>query len=155
MKEETWKKGLSTALRQVEKEAEVEKVVQKQIDTEIQVDVSAKVRKQPYEPSQSEIDIHEACGHVLFRNWCAGCVAGRRPDARHERDKADGSVDHFVVPTFEFDYATLSGKTSDPDSPIPFVSGSESEHGLIHANFIQPFGALNFPAAVHRYDCVV
>ena len=126
MKEETWKKGLSTALRQVEKEAENEKEVQKQIDTEIQVDSSTKVPRKPYEPTQIEIDVHEAHGHVPYRNWCAACVAGRRPDARHERDKADGSVDDRCVPCFQFDYAILSRKTSDPDSPIHFISGTES-----------------------------
>ena len=84
--------------------------------------------KAPREPTQAEIEAHELRGHVPYRSWCAGCVAGRCPDGRHEKsvEQLDSS---FVVPTVEFDYATLHGKTSDPDSKVPFLAASESEHG--------------------------
>ena len=68
-------------------------------------------------------------------------MAGRCPDGRHERNQDKPPDPTFVVPTMEFDYATLSGKTSDPESPVPFLSASESEHGAIHANMIQKKGS--------------
>ena len=137
IKNDTFNKGLSKALEEVEKEAEVDRVVEKQRQTEIQVDVPVKLPKAPYEPTEAEIELHEARGHVPYRSWCSGCVAGRCPDSRHERNTDVSHNPDFVVPTIEFDYATPHGKTSDPDSKVPFLSASESEHGAIHATFIR------------------
>ena len=125
----------------MEKETEDNRVAEGQRQTEINVEVPVKVPKKPYEPTQLERDIHEASGHVPYRSWCSGCIASRCPDARHEGNSDDPQNPDYVVPTIEFDYATLHGKTSDTDSKIPFISASESVHGSVHANFILQKGS--------------
>ena len=41
----------------------------------------------------------------------------------------------------EFDYAKSSGKTTDPESPIPFISALESFHHSQFASFIKKKGS--------------
>ena len=76
-----------------------------------------------------------------YRSWCSGCVSGCCPDSRHEKNKDAPHNPDFVVPTVEFDYATLSGKSSEPDSKVPIISASESEHGSVFASFIRCKGS--------------
>ena len=109
---------MSNALKEVEREAEKREVVREVIEAETQPTVVSKVPTPPYQPTQAEIDIHEAQGHTPYRSWCHGCVAGLCPDTRHE-GKPDLDSDS-AVPVIEFDYAKSSGKTTDPESPIPF-----------------------------------
>ena len=61
------------------------------------------------------------------------------PDTRHE-GKPDQDSDS-AVPVIEFDYAKSSGKTTDPESPIPFISASESFHNSCFASFIRSKGS--------------
>ena len=41
----------------------------------------------------------------------------------------------------EFDYAKSSGKATDPESPIPFISASESFHHSSFAAFVRKKGS--------------
>ena len=120
IKTDAFNRGLGKALKEVEKEAEVDRVVDGQRQTEIQTEVPVKIPKKPYEPTQHEREIHESKGRVPYRDWCSGCVAERCPDSRHERNTDDPQNPDYVVPAIEFDYATLHGKTSDPDSTVYF-----------------------------------
>ena len=86
-----------------------------------------------------EIDLHEAQGHTPYRNWCKGCVAGLCPDTRHEKNTDPETG--LEIPVIEFDYAKSSGKTTDPESPIPFISASESFHQSQFASFIRKKGS--------------
>ena len=134
-----FERDLSDALRETEREAEKKEIVKEIVETETQPTVVSKVPTPPYKPTQAEIDLHEAQGHTPYRNWCASCVAGLCPDARHEKqtDPETGNE----VPVIEFDYAKSIGKATDPESPIPFISASESIHNSAFASYIKKKGS--------------
>ena len=52
---------------------------------EVEESVRPKLVKAPEDPTQEEIDEHEATGHVIYRNWCRHCM-GEQLDNRTEQE---------------------------------------------------------------------
>ena len=64
----------------------------------------------PRDPTQQEIEEHEAAGHSPYRQWCRACVAGAGRRDRHIRQKQE---EEKAVPTLSLDYAFMGGPTAD------------------------------------------
>ena len=65
-----------------------------------------RVIKSPNQPSQEDIDRHNASGHVPFRSWCPVCVEASAKDAPHT--STEGPKHDF--PVFSSDYAFMGTK---------------------------------------------
>ena len=61
------------------------------------------VIRSPSQPTQADIDHHNACGHVPFRDWCPVCVQTSAMEDGH-RNKGE----EHSAPTFCSDYASVS-----------------------------------------------
>ena len=68
-----------------------------------------KVMKAPGEPSQAEIDEHNASGHCPYRSWCKWCVAGHAVSKGHYRAKEEEDK----VPTVSVDYMYMKERPQD------------------------------------------
>ena len=79
-----------------------------------------KAMRAPRDPTQEEIDDHEAAGHTPYRSWRQACVAGAGRRDRHVRQLKDMEK---AVPTISVDYAFLGepgahGEGRATDMPI-------------------------------------
>ena len=79
-----------------------------------------KAMRAPRDPTQEEIDDHEAAGHTPYRSWRRACVAGAGRRDRHVRQLKDMEK---AVPTISVDYAFLGepgahGEGRATDMPI-------------------------------------
>jgi len=90
-----------------------------------------KAKRSPYEPTQLEIDEHNA-SHCPYRSWCRACVAGRGRSDPHFAVDSDDSA----IPTIAIDYGYLKDnpdhadddESSDPKaSPIIFSKHSKTK----------------------------
>ena len=67
----------------------------------------AKALRQPYQPTQKDIDEHELT-HVPFRDWCVHCMKGRGQSNQHRSDqckKMEGEeITAGAITTFSIDY---------------------------------------------------
>ena len=61
-----------------------------------------KAVKAPSQPSQLEIELHVAAGHMPRRNWCRSCVAGGAVSKPHRR-QPEQDKEH-CVPLLAIDY---------------------------------------------------
>jgi len=93
-------------------------------------------KRAPMPPSQAERLLHAAT-HCPYRDWCPVCVKAKAPDPRHSTT----SREEHQLPLIEVDYATASGKTTDPEHKIPIISASESLHGGTFCSMIRKKGA--------------
>merc|ERR1712086_355307 len=135
VRESTILKGLSLA---------VEKIEAAKVDTNLNSDaeisestVKAKVPRLPYTPGAAEREAHNAT-HCPFRSWCPLCVAGKAPDPQHLALKQG---DERKVPTIEFDYSKASGRVHEPESQLPIITASESQHGAVFSSIIRKKGS--------------
>ena len=78
-------------------------------------DAPIKVLKGPNQPSEADIERHNAAGHVPFRSWCPVCVEACAKDAPHSRSK-DKCEHEF--PIFSSDYAFMSTKNNEENITI-------------------------------------
>jgi len=68
---------------------------------------SLRALRAPKDPTQQEIDDHEAAGQSPYRSWCRACVAGAGRRDRHLRQLKD---EEKAVPTISADYAFMGGR---------------------------------------------
>ena len=69
-----------------------------------------RTKKSPAKPSKEDIERHNACGHLPYRDWCPICVQGRGKEDGHARQAADQSD----LPLFECDYHFMSSSAKTP-----------------------------------------
>ena len=56
----------------------------------IEEGVAPKALRQPYQPTQKQIDEHELT-HIPFRDWCVHCMRGRGQSNQHRIDQCGKS----------------------------------------------------------------
>ena len=135
VRESTIQKGLSQAVEKIEAET-LDKNLN--FDAEIsETAVKAKVPRFLYTPGAAEREAHNAT-HSHFRSWCQLCVAGKAPDPQHLALKEG---EESKAPTIEFDYAKASGKAHEPESQLPIITASESQHGAVFSSIIRKKGS--------------
>ena len=135
VRESTIQKGLSQAVEKIEAETTDKNL---NFDAEIsETAVKAKVPRLPYTPGAEEREAHNAT-HCPFRSWCQLCVAGKAPDPQH---LALRHGEESKAPTSEFDYAKASGKAHEPESQLPIITASESQHGAVFSSIIRKKGS--------------
>merc|ERR1712086_426135 len=89
-------------------------------------------------------------------SWCQLCVAGKAPDPQHLALKRG---DENKVPTIEFDYSKASGRVHEPESQLPIITASESQHGAIFSSIIRKKGSQDeyivqtFPTWISTLGC--
>ena len=54
---------------------------------EVEESERPKLVKFPDTPTQAEVDEHESRGHVVHRDWCRHCVAGRGLGQKHDENQ--------------------------------------------------------------------
>ena len=69
-----------------------------------------KIKTSPAKPSREEIEKHNACMHLPFRNWCSICVQGRAKEDPHFKSSVPAEPES-ELPCFSSDYAFLSSQT--------------------------------------------
>ena len=73
-----------------------------------------RILKAPHEPSQNEIDEHEAMGHAVYRSWCKVCIAAKGVGQPHHRAPED---DETAVPVVCSDYFFM-GQDDEDTTPM-------------------------------------
>ena len=63
-----------------------------------------RISPDPGLPTEGEVDDH-AVDHILFREWCQECVAGRGTGEQHRSREG-----RHAVPTIAFDYLCVTNK---------------------------------------------
>ena len=115
----------------------------------------AKALRQPYQPTQEQIDGHELT-HIPFRDWCIHCMKGRGQSNQHRTDqcqKSKGEEDKIgAISTFSIDYMFLTiendlvtkdeAKTMEEAGKIscPVLVGKDRSTGAMVAHKVEAKG---------------
>ena len=59
------------------------------------------IRREPHQPTQAEVEEHEATGQVVHRSWCLHCKRARVTADRHAHGESD--EDETQMPTLSLD----------------------------------------------------
>ena len=84
----------------------------------------------PGQPSQKEIDEHEASGHAVFRSWCQQCIEGWGLGQRHAR--IDHSQDRVPVISHDFYYMS-----PEEDENRPYLAMIDSRTKMVFATALE------------------
>ncbi|CAK0880049.1 unnamed protein product, partial [Prorocentrum cordatum] len=93
-----------------------------------------RVLKAPHEPSQREIDEHEAMGHATYRSWCRVCIAAKGQGQPHLRAPED---DETAVPVVSSDYAFMGQDDADT---MPMLVLRDRRSKMMAATFVEKKG---------------
>ena len=121
--------------RAVPAEGEIEEVME-----EVEESERPKLVKAPDTPTQAEIDEHEAMGHVVYRDWCRHCIAGRAIGQPH-RTRTDEQRARNLVPTIVLDYAFMSRSDEDDERLRPILVMKDERTQMVAATFVDSKGA--------------
>ncbi len=108
--------------------------------------------KAPCNPTISEIEEHEAAGHVVFRSWCCHCVRARSFGNPHYQspEEPEGSV-----PTISIDYC-LWDRTMR-NRYVPVLVAKDRKTGRVWASVVESKGvddySVSFLSDVLRDAC--
>eukprot|EP00435_Cladocopium_sp_Y103_P007713 s12_g2.t1 len=102
-----------------------------------------KLVKSPDTPPQAEIDEHEAMGHVVYRDWCRHCIAGRAI-GQHHRTRTEEQRARNLVPTIVLDYAVMSRSDEDDERLRPILVMKDEKTQMVAATFVDSKGATPF-----------
>ena len=99
---------------------ETEDQGQEKVELEPPKDEDGEVRKpkipvDPGQPTQREIDEHEAAGHNPFRAWCKFCVEGKAVSSPHYKRKAEEDLKETGMITVSLDYCWVNENVEDND----------------------------------------
>ena len=109
-----------------------------------------KVIRAPHQPTQGEIDEHNAAGHWPFRSWCPTCVAASAPDDPH-RNIIEPPGHEF--PIFSSDYAFLGTKDQNDKLTLFIVKEHKSKH--VFSTVVPRKGSSETTVAIEFYlECV-
>ena len=87
-----------------------------QVDDEVAEEFARPlVLRSPPKVSQTEIDEHNATGHVVYRSWCPVCVANKGHGQGHAKAPEE---DETAVPTILSDYGFLR---EDDNESMPIL----------------------------------
>ena len=80
----------------------------------------------PKQPTKAQIALHNLT-HLPYRSWCPHCLAARRPNASHRRNKSSSGR---TVPLFCADYAFIRKPEEDPavDRLAEFLKSTGIQH---------------------------
>ena len=90
--------------------------------------------KSPLEPSQAEIEEHEAQAHAVYRNWCKICLASRGLGQQHLPAPPE---DETAVPVIASDYAFMG---QEDESTIPMIVIKDRRSKVGAASFVERKG---------------
>ncbi|CAK0814137.1 unnamed protein product, partial [Prorocentrum cordatum] len=93
-----------------------------------------KLLKAPHEPSQLEIDEHEATGHAVYRNWCKICIAARAVGQPHQKAPEE---DETAAPVICSNYGFM-GQEDGETLPMLVIKDRRSNKGA--ATFVEKKG---------------
>ncbi len=69
------------------------------------------VARDPGQPTNLEVEEHEAAGHVEYRSWCVHCIRGRARDCQHRLSRrAEGER---LKPVISWDYCYPGDASGD------------------------------------------
>ena len=117
----------------------------------------AKAMRQPYQPTQREIDEHELT-HIPFRDWCIHCMKGRGQANQHRSDRCERlegeEKRNNAISTFSIDYMFLTKETDlvneaeaekmDKEKlSFPVLVGKDRKSGAIIAHKVEAKGKGN------------
>ena len=108
-----------------------------------------KVIRAPNQPSQEDIDKHNASGHVPFRSWCPVCVEASAKDAPH---RATSGSTHDL-PVFSSDYAFMGTKNQQEKITLYIVR--EHHSSSIFSTVIPRKGATETDVSIQfMLECI-
>ena len=106
---------------------------------EVEESVRPKLAKAPEDPTQEEIDEHEATGHVIYRSWCRHCIAGREIGQPH-RTRSEEQKARSLVPTVALDYAFMSRSDEEEERAKPILVIKHEKTQMVGATFVPAKG---------------
>ena len=107
------------------------------------------VIRSPSQPTQADIEHHNACGHVPFRDyWCPVCVQTSAPEDGHRSKNEEHSA-----PTFCSDYAFMRSK--DGKQTITLFVVKERKSKSIFSTVVPRKGVAETDEAINfMIDCI-
>ena len=84
---ETVEKELNAASEVPEARADPAEDAIEEVMEEVEESERPKLVKFPDTPTQAEVDEHESRGHVVHRDWCRHCIAGRGLGQKHDENQ--------------------------------------------------------------------
>ena len=124
--------------------AEGEEVAEADMEEPAEAEKALQIRA-PEDPTPGEVEEHEATGHVVYRDWCRHCVAGRGLGQRHQTRTSEQKQQN-LVPTVAFDYAFMSRSDEDDERLRPILVIKDERTQMVAATFVDSKGAT--PCAV-------
>ena len=140
---ETVEKGLNAASDAPEARADpaegvADEAMEEAIE-EVEESVRPKLVKAPEDPTQEEIDEHEATGHVIYRSWCRNCIAGRAI-GQPRRTRSEEQKPRSLVPTVALDYAFMSRSDEEEERAKPILVIKDEKTQMVGATFVPAKG---------------